>query len=360
MGPANSERRAAVRERLSAESKAALLVTSLPNIRYLSGFTGSSAVLVVGSVPPDLLLTDSRYEEQAAHEVDSDIDRVVASVPRLQAAREHLAEVDGSVGFEDNHFSVAQLTEWDSAGGPPLEATRSWIESMRATKSHHEIEAMRGAAQIADATFSDMLDRIRGPITERELAAELLYRLLSNGAEGPSFEPIVAFGERAALPHARPSDRRLEKGDVVLFDFGAIVDGYCSDMSRTVSWGVPDSRLVEMYTTVLDAQQTAIDGTRAGMMGSEADALARDVIRSAGYGDQFGHSVGHGIGLEVHEQPSISPSSDDHLVPDMVVTVEPGIYIKNLGGVRIEDVIVVGQKDVEILAHSPKNELIIL
>lgn len=360
--PATSPaRRARIRERLGDAGLAALVTTALPDIRYLSGFSGSSAVLLVFREPPDLLITDSRYDPQARDEAGEGVDVEIASDPALQAARERLAGRGvGKAAFESEHLSVAAWEGWRDAGGPALEGVKGWVEELRAVKSAAEIDAIRRAAEIADRALADVLETIRPGVTERELAAELERRMASHGAEDRAFETIAAFGERAALPHARPGARVLERGDLVLLDFGAVVDGYRSDITRTVACGDPGAEMREVYEVVRDAQAAAIEGLRAGLGGKAADALARDPIEAAGYGERFGHSLGHGIGLEVHERPRLSKKSEDTLAASMVVTVEPGVYIPGSGGVRIEDDVVLGAEGVEILTRAPKDELIAL
>jgi len=227
-------------------------------------------------------------------------------------------------------------------------------------KSAPEVAAIRKACGIAEEAFERILAEVRQGITERELAARLDLELAARGAEGPSFETIVAFGERAALPHARPGQRELRRGDVVLFDFGAIADGYVSDMTRTVAYGEPPAEMRAIYGVVLEAQAAAIRGMRSGMTGPEADRLARDVIEAAGHGPRFGHSLGHGIGLEVHEAPRLGRRSEDRLEAGMTVTIEPGVYIEGIGGVRIEDDALITDTGIELLTSAPKDQLILL
>lgn len=349
-----------MRARLDEVDAAGLVVLSLPNIRYLAGFTGSAALLIVLAEPPDLFFTDHRYRAQIALELDPAIEAVVGAEKPLALGRDHVREHDlGRLAFERAHLSVAAFEDWREKG-VELVGVEGWIEALRSIKSPGEIDAIRRAAAIADRVFVEILDFVRVGITERILAAELDRRLILAGAESPAFPTIVASGERSALPHARPTGRALERGEVVLFDFGAVVDGYHSDVSRTVACGAPSSELAAVYEVVLDAQRRAIDGLVPDMGGREADALARDAIASAGYGDRFGHSLGHGIGLEVHEAPRLGRTSEDRLESHTVVTVEPGIYIDRLGGVRVEDDVLVGPQGAEVLTAAPKDELITL
>lgn len=355
------ERRAFARERITAADLDALLVLALPNIRYLSGFSGSAGLLVVRTEPPDVFFTDFRYESQVAAELDGSIEVRIETESLLKVAREFLTGQEAArVAFEREQLTYRGWAEWSQTAGPALVPVAEWVEEARAVKSAVEIDAIRRACRVADETFERMLDEVRPGITERELAARLELELAERGAQGASFDTIVAFGERSALPHARPGSRELRRGELVLFDFGAVVDGYVSDITRTVSCGDPPAEMREVYAIVVEAQGAALRGVRAGMSGPEADSLARDVIEAAGYGPRFGHSLGHGIGLEVHEAPRLGKKSEDRLAPDMTVTIEPGIYLEGIGGVRIEDDVVIGESGLEVLSGAPKDELIVL
>ena len=355
------ERRAAVRERVSASGLDALLVMALSNIRYLSGFSGSAGLLIVRAEPPDVFLTDFRYQSQVAGELDAAIEVRIESESMLKVARELLHGQGASrVAFEREQLTYRGWSEWSQIEGPALVPVTEWVEEARAVKSSAEIDAIRGACRVADEAFESILAEVRPGITERELAARLDLSLVERGAERASFETIVAFGEHSALPHARPGSRQLRRGDMVLFDFGAVVDGYVSDMTRTVSCGDPPAKMRDVYAIVLEAQRTALGGIQAGMSGPEADGLARQVIDAAGYGPRFGHSLGHGIGLEVHEAPRLSKKSEDRLAPGMTITIEPGIYLEGIAGVRIEDDALITDAGLEALTASPKDDLIIL
>lgn len=358
-GPA--ERRAVLRDRIAAADVDAMLVTALPNIRYLSGFSGSSGLLLVGPETRDLFLTDFRYKTQVDDELDPEIEVRIVSEDIMSVARAALSERGAArVAFERAQLSYKAWSEWSESDGPVLVPVVEWVEETRAIKSEAEVDAIRRACQIADETFELMLDAVRPGVSERELAGRIELELVRRGAEGASFETIVAFGERSALPHARPTGRELARGEIVLFDFGAVADGYVSDMTRTVACGEPPAEMIEIYEVVLAAQMAALEGIRAGMAGPEADALARAVIDSAGHGPRFGHSLGHGIGLEVHEAPRLSRKSVDRLATGMVVTVEPGVYVEGIGGVRIEDDALLGSDGLEALSAAPKNGLIVL
>jgi Xaa-Pro aminopeptidase len=338
-----------------------MLVTALPNIRYLSGFSGSSGLLLLGADPQDLFLTDFRYQAQVEAELDPEIEVRIVTEDILAVARAALSERGAArIAFERAQLSYKAWSEWSESGGPALVPIVEWVEEIRAIKSAAEVDAIRRACEIADETFEFMLDAVRPGVSERELAGRIELELIRRGAEGASFETIVAFGERSALPHARPTGRELRRGEIVLFDFGAVAEGYVSDMTRTVACGDPPAEILEIYDVVLAAQNAALDGIRAGMAGPEADALAREVIESAGHGPRFGHSLGHGIGLEVHEAPRLSRKSVDRLAAGMVVTVEPGVYVDGVGGVRIEDDALLGPEGLEPLGGAPKGELIVL
>jgi Xaa-Pro aminopeptidase len=350
-----------VRERTAAADLNALIVLDLPDMRYLSGFTGSAGILVMLADGSDVFFTDFRYQTQVAAELDPAIDVRIENEGLLKKSCEFLAGLGISrVGFEREQLTYRAWAEWSEREAPALVAVEEWIEELRMVKSAPEIAAIRMACGIVDETFTRILEKLRPGVTERELAARLDLELAACGADGSSFETIVAFGERAALPHARPGDRELRRGDVVLFDFGAVADGYVSDVTRTVAYGEPAAEMREVYGVVLEAQAAATGGIRAGMTGPEADRLARQVIEAAGHGPRFGHSLGHGIGLEVHEAPRLGRKSEDRLESGMTVTIEPGVYLEGIGGVRIEDDALVTDAGVELLTSAPKDQLIVL
>jgi Xaa-Pro aminopeptidase len=358
-GPAARRRR--IPGRLADAGLDALLVTASANVRYLSGFTGSAGLLIVAAEPPDTFLTDFRYQAQVAVELDPTLEVRIVSDGLLKEARRILDERSARrVAFEREQLTYRSWSDWSRSEGPTLVPVEEWIEAERMVKAESEVDAIRRACRIADETFEVLLGEVKEGITERRLAARLALELVERGADGLSFEPIVAFGERSALPHAHPGPRPLARGDLVLFDFGAVVEGYVSDMTRTVAFGEPSPELRAVYGLVLDAQRAALDGIRAGMSGPEADALARDPIEAAGHGERFGHSLGHGIGLEVHEAPRLSRKSEDRLVAGMTVTVEPGVYLEGVGGVRIEDDVVIREDGLEVLSAAPKDRLIVL
>jgi Xaa-Pro aminopeptidase len=346
---ARAARQAALGRLLEAEELDALLVTSLANIRYLTGFSGSAA-LVVATPAGLLLLTDFRYEEQARAEV-GDAARVV--VERTSVWDRLFKELSafgalGLVGFEAHAVSakdaerlVAVGKAWRWRPAPEL------VERLRVRKSPAEVAAIRTAAALAGEALRATLDAVRVGQSERAIAGVLEGHLRRLGSEAHPFPTIVASGPRTAWPHARTSPRPVASGDWLLLDFGAQVDGYCADITRTVVVGAraTDGQRV-LYDLVQQAQRNARERIRAGMSGRDADALARDVIEARGFGDAFGHSLGHGLGLEVHEAPRLARTNTDPLPVDAVVTIEPGIYLAEQGGVRIED-------DVHLAAEGP-------
>lgn len=274
------------------------------------------------------------------------------------------------VGYEGAHVTVmSRGASWEPPPGldkvmsyfenAELVATQRWVEDLRAVKDAGEINALRRAARLADAGFEFILERVKPGVTERELALELEFQLRSMEAEDVSFEPIVAAAERSALPHARPSQRQVEKGRFLLMDFGCLVDGYCSDMTRTVVIGPVDDRHRQVYETVLASQNAGLVAAGPGVACEEVDRAARAVIEKAGYPEAFMHGLGHGVGLEIHEAPSLRTGLAGTLVPGHVVTIEPGAYFEGWGGVRIEDLLVVTDAGTEVLSRAPR-ELIVL
>jgi len=335
----------------------AVYVSNLPNVRYLCGFTGSNGVLVVGR-DGAWFLTDGRYRTQAAEEVTGAEVEVYALPDQLGAALARIASTLGSarVGFEAEHVAAAAAERLgESFPGCELVATSGVVEGMRRVKEPEELERIRAAAELADAGLAYVLGLVRPGISERELAIQLESHMRLAGAEAVSFPAIVAAAERSALPHAHPTDKAVEEGRFLLFDLGCVVDGYCSDLTRTVVVGRADAEHREVYELVAAAQQSGLNALGPGRTGAEVDAAARDVIADAGRGEAFGHSLGHGVGIEIHEAPTLRSTSRDVLEPGHVVTVEPGVYLPGFGGVRIEDLTVVTASGHELLSHAPKE-----
>lgn len=332
----------------------ALLVTKRENIRYLSGFTGSSGVIVITSNSASFI-TDFRYTEQANDQVkgydiielDTSLIKSVADV----VSRESIKRL----GIEQDAMTVGQYRTYEKEVDVQLIETSGIVEKLRLIKDESEIKIMKEAAAIADAAYTHIQTFIRPGRTEREVANELEMFMRSKGADSSSFDIIVASGLRSALPHGVASDKVIQTGELVTLDFGAYYKGYCSDITRTLAIGPISDELRQIYDTVLRAQLAGVEGIRAGITGIEADALTRDIIKEAGYGEYFGHSTGHGLGMEVHEAPGLSFRSDTVLEPGMVVTIEPGIYINGVGGCRIEDDVVITEDGCYLLTQSPKE-----
>jgi Xaa-Pro aminopeptidase len=338
-------------ERLAERELDALVVTDLLNVRYLTGFTGTNAICVVGPEQREFI-TDFRYVEQAQRQVDG-FDRIRGQQTLLGDAAERLS---GRVGFEDQHMSVrtrAQLGEL-AAKGMELVPAGGIVEELRKIKDEAEIAAIRAAAALADDAFEATLARGLEGRTERAFALDLEHEMRERGASDPSFPSIVAHAGHGALPHAEPRDVEIAAGTLVVCDFGAQLDGYCSDCTRTIATGSLDGEAAEVYELVRAAQQEAVDAVAPGIGLRELDAIARERIEAAGHGERFGHGLGHGVGLEVHEEPRVAKTADGELAAGMVVTVEPGVYVAGAFGVRIEDLVVVTDSGREILSRLPK------
>lgn len=335
----------------------ALLVTHLPNVRYLTGFSGTAALLLVRA-DGAVLVTDFRYAVQAEREVGNaatvEIDRtnVWERLRRVVAAEP--VEV---LGIESHVVTVRDAERVSQLARGRVLPVAELVEPLRAAKSPAEVQAIRTAAALAQEALAEVLPTVRAGERELDVAARLEAALRRRGSEWHPFQTIVASGERAALPHARTSARTLRRGEMLLLDFGAQVDGYCADLTRTVAIGPADERLREVYETVRAAQLRARTHVRAGMPGREADALARDLLAARGFGDAFGHSLGHGLGLEVHEAPRLAPTAEAPLPAGAVVTVEPGLYFPGWGGVRLEDDVHLGPDGPELLSDG-RTELI--
>jgi Xaa-Pro aminopeptidase len=341
-------------DRLAERELDALVVTNLVNVRYLTGFTGSNAAAVVGR-DQRVFLTDFRYVSQAEEQVP-DFERVKGERDLLGDVAER---VSGRVGFEDGTMTVRSHERLKGLLGDrgELVAAGNPVEELRMVKEQAELDAVRAAAQLADAALERVLERGLAGRTEREVASQLESEIRALGADELSFEPIVASGPHGALPHADPRDVEIDRGVLVTIDWGAKLDGYCSDCTRTFATGDLDEEGARVYELVRDAQQRALDAVRAGAAAREVDAVSRDVISAAGHGDHYGHGLGHGVGLEVHEAPRLAPTSDDVLVANSVVTVEPGVYVPGERGVRIEDLVVVTDGGSDVLSGLAKELL---
>jgi len=346
-----------LRKRLAEYQVDVMLVSKPENIRYLSGFTGSSGVLIVGP-RETFLLTDFCYAEQARGEApqcnicvkrNSDSDEFIAVLRDIGSR---------TVGFESHFVTVKDHDELaKKISGITLKPLAQVVERLRAVKEEEEVACITKAARLGDAAFSHILPFIKPGVTEKELALELEFFMIKNGAEKVGFDIIVAFGARSSMPHARTSDEKLYPGEFIKMDFGAVYKGYHADMTRTVILGRTTKRQREIYRLVCEAQELALSKISAGQVGKEADEIARFCIRKAGYDENFGHNLGHGLGLEIHEIPVLGPRSEDLLEAGMTFTVEPGIYIPGFGGVRVEDSVVLKKDGVKVLTGSTKELL---
>lgn len=350
-------RLAKLREKMAEEKLDALIIQSLPNIYYFSGFTSEDATLLI-TMKNSYLLTDFRYVEEAAQEaqhyeiirVDNDLwEKVKKLLSSLKA-----------VGIEEDVVSWAQYRQMqETLAGCNMQDASRICREMRQVKDQAEVEIIRKAVSIADEAFADILGKIRPGVREKELALELEFFLRRKGASGKSFEFIVASGKRSSLPHGTASAKKVNSEEQITLDFGARYEWYCSDITRTVCLGQPEEKVREIYDIVLEAQQAALDMIKPGLSGKEVDAASRGVISKYGYGDYFGHGLGHSVGLEIHESPRFNTRESTVLKPGMIMTVEPGIYIPDWGGVRIEDMVLVTENGVEVLTQAPKHFIII-
>jgi Xaa-Pro aminopeptidase len=337
----------------------ALLVTSLPNVRYLTGFTGSSAmVLVTGDALA--FTTDGRYRTQAGEQLAlSQVDAHIEIGATVSAQRDALAAMlppASRLGLEAHVVTWAQQRDLERAlAGHELVPTDGLVERLRRVKEPGEVARIRAACAIADDALGALLPTLADGPTERDFALDLEVEMRRRGASGNSFDPIIASGPNGAKPHARPSGRRVERGELVVIDFGCIVDGYCSDMTRTVSVGDPGPEARRVWDVVRESQWAGREAVRAGAECADVDRACRAVIVAAGWGDAFVHGTGHGVGLEIHEAPRVAASARDTLERGSVVTVEPGVYLPGVGGVRIEDTVVVTPDGADPLTEFPKD-----
>lgn len=335
----------------------AFLVTSPENRRYMSGFTGTSAMCLV--LPEKAyLLTDFRYIEQAKEQAP-EFEVIKTGVNPFEKVKELAGSIE-QLGIEEDHMTFAEYHKLkDTLHNIELSPQVKCLTELRAIKEPEELEKIRRAVEIADSAFDHILEYVKPGRTEEEIAIELEFFMRKAGASGPSFEFIAASGRRSAMPHGVASSKTIEKGDLLTLDFGAIYQGYCSDITRTIVFGEPDKKQRSIYEIVLKAQMAAIEAVKPGIKGKAVDAVARGVIAEAGYGDYFGHGLGHSVGLAIHENPRFSMNEDTVIEPGMVITVEPGIYLPGWGGVRIEDIVVVTKNGCEVLTQAPKEFIII-
>ncbi|MDT2827600.1 MAG: M24 family metallopeptidase [Enterococcus viikkiensis] len=336
----------------------AYLVTSPANIRYLTNFTGTAGMAFI-TLDQAFFITDFRYIEQASEQIQgmTIIQHQGDIITELLKLME--SESVNVLGFEDAVMTYADYSIFEEVIDAELAPASGLIEKLREQKDEGEIAIIEKACAIADEGFDHVLKMIRPGMTEIEVANQLDFYMRSLGASGTSFETIVASGARSALPHGVASEKMIKQGDLITLDFGCVYQGYVSDITRTFAIGDPGQQLKDIYQIVLEAQKKVLEVAQVGVTGSQLDAVARDFISEAGYGEAFGHSTGHGIGMEIHEGPNISRSNDEPLMEGNVITDEPGIYLAGLGGVRIEDDLVILAEGNRILTQSPK-ELIIL
>lgn len=346
-----------LRQALSEADVQALLVSSPNNVKYLSGFEGDSGWLLV-TQSELYLITDFRFMIQAEEEAPGSTlviyrGNVVETVKKL-VDRENITRL----GFESKYCSYDGFKRMETAmPGISLCGLKSMVETLREIKEPFEIDLLRKAVEIADGAFEHVLNHVRPGVSEIELAAEIEFFMRRQGADRPSFETIIGSGFRGALPHGTASRRRLESGDLVVIDFGAYNEGYCSDITRTVVIGQASPEQKKIYNIVLEAQLAALEAVAPGRRCCEIDGIAREIISANGYEANFGHGLGHGVGVEIHESPALNPRNQDELQPGMVITIEPGIYIQGWGGVRIEDMVIVTESGCEILTKSGKELL---
>ncbi|WKA52585.1 aminopeptidase P family protein [Planococcus liqunii] len=343
-----------LRKEMEQQQIEALLITSQYNLRYITEFTGTAGLALV-TQHKAYFITDFRYTEQAGEQV-KEFDVVQAKTNLLEEAAELVKNLAvKSLAFEKDYVTYAAFLDYEAKIEAELQPVSGLIEKIRMIKTSEEVNILKAAAKIADDAFEHICKFIKVGQTELEISNELEFFMRKQGATSSSFDTIVASGLRSALPHGVATEKKIESGDFITLDYGALYNGYISDITRTVAVGEPSDKLKEIYQVVLDAQVLGVEKIGPGMTGIEADAIARDYIKSKGYGEAFGHSTGHGIGLEVHEAPGLSFKSQTVLEPGMAVTVEPGIYLPGIGGVRIEDDILITESGNERLTHSTKE-----
>lgn len=348
-----------IRQRLQEENCDAFISMNRISRRYLTNFTGSAGLVWIGD-QTNILVTDFRYTEQAREQCpdwqviqqqnNTLLDSIKHLIDKYKAKR---------IAFESEYITVDQLNQWQQKLSVEFVVTKDWVLDMRMVKNNDEIKCIATAARLTDQALANVIPMIKPGIREVEIALELEYAMRRLGAEAIAFDPIVGSGPRGALPHALPGARKIKKGDFIVIDMGCVYQGYCSDMTRTLLVGDPTEKHLEIYNLVLKAQLAALEVVKPGIAGKQVDSTARKLISDAGYGDNFGHALGHGVGLEIHENPRLSPHGEHELVPGMVVTVEPGIYLTGWGGVRIEDLVVVTDYGREILSQTSKDLYII-
>ncbi len=349
-----------IRAAMIAEGLDALMLTSDVNRQYAAGYNISEGVAII-TRDDARYMTDSRYIEDAENNLHGfEVQMVGNGVGYNELLQRALTDFGvNRLGYEESFMQVAELKGYQKALNAEFINCQNIFSKLRAVKTAEEIEIMKRAQAVTDAAFADVITVIKPGITELELMAELVYRLLKHGGQKMSFDPIVVAGPNSSMPHGVPGNRQLQAGDFITMDFGVKVGGYCSDMTRTVALGYATDEMKKVYQTVLEAQQAGIAASRAGVPGCEVDGAARKVIADAGYGDCFGHGYGHSLGLQIHEAPNCNAANKDPMPAFAVCSAEPGIYLPGKFGVRIEDVVIFKEDGCENITHSPK-ELMIL
>lgn len=337
-----------------------LLLTSRYSRMYGAEFDIAEGVAIVTKAGCRYF-TDSRYIESAQNNIhDFEVQEINREYPYSKRLNDAIADFGVTVlGYEENYLTVAELMGYEKRLNAKLLPFNEKISGFRHVKEEWELERMRKAQDITDKAFSEVLTKIETGMTERELQAELIYCLYKNGADMPSFDPIVVSGPNTSMPHGVAGDRVIQDGDFITMDFGALYAGYCADMTRTVAVSYVTDEMEKVYNIVLKAQLAGIAATKAGVTGKEVDAAARQVIIDAGYGPYFGHGYGHSLGMEIHEAPNCSPSGETVMQPGVVSSAEPGIYLPGKFGVRIEDVVIFREDGCENITHSPKNLIVV-
>ncbi len=348
-----------LREAFAKYNIAGIYVTNITNVRYLTGFTGSAGSVLILEKEAHFF-TDGRYTEQVKDQVKNCTIHITGSSHLKEIEKQGLLSEPQRIGFESNHISYSNyMILKNNFSNIKWVETSNSIEVIAAVKDQTEIDALKTAIEITDSVFDEIVPMIKEGVTENKIAATMSYKFKEHGAEGDSYDPIVASGWRSALPHACPTDKCLEKGDFVVMDFGALYNGYHADMTRTIVVGAATAKHHEIYNIVLKSQLAGIKKAKHGITGAEVDMACRSIINNAGYGEYFNHSTGHGLGLEVHTHPRLSSLNKEPLLENYVVTIEPGIYLPKWGGVRIEDDCWI-QKDSCKPLNTSTKELLIL
>ncbi len=348
-----------IRKALLPNGLDAVIITSAPNRFYATGFSSSAGIVVI-TKSAATFITDFRYIEAATAKIKDAEVRMIARGEKYHELARDLCSGCKKIGIEDASMTVAEYRTYKKAiEGAELMTASGVLADLRSSKEEGEIAIMRDVQRITDRSFAEILGEIHEGMTEKELAAKLIYILYKNGADGMAFDPIVVSGANSSLPHGVPGEKKLQKGDFITMDFGAAKDGYCSDMTRTVALGYATDEMKKVYGTVLEAQLAGIAAAKAGIVGRDLDKSARDIIDNAGYGEYFGHSFGHSLGIEIHEPPNASPGEPRKLPVNAVVSAEPGIYLPGKFGVRIEDVLILKEGGCEDITASPKELIIV-